>query len=70
MSGEDLRSRAPRACDHNAASPTELRRYEYEAFQRLSGADTRRHYPIDIPPDDVLQKAEAELERIEQEQRE
>lgn len=43
----------------------------YEAFQRLSGAaDTRRHYTIDTLPDDVLKKAEAELERMEREQRE
>lgn len=36
----------------------------YDAFQALTNAETRRHYTLATLPDALLQKAEAELERM------
>ena len=39
----------------------------HDAFQRLTRAETRRHYTLDTLPDDIFEKAEAELDRLERE---
>ncbi len=39
----------------------------YDQFQRLNGAETRRYYTLDTLPDALLEKAEAELDRMERE---
>lgn len=35
-------------------------------YQRIIGAETRRHYTLETLPPELLEKAEAELDRLEQ----